>query len=118
MDSTEQYVYADGQGVAQVYPSAYEKARFSGKGRQAICHYEPSEHPYWNYPQAEKRGLRPRGTLFIEQKSPQHLAKLTWRVEGLRAHCWTEGHVHYGGDRHTEVLKDWAELENVHLNYR
>ena len=54
----------------------------------------------------------------ITQKSPWHKAELTWDIEGLRPYCWTEGHIHYIGDRHESVLEVWPELENVHLNYR
>jgi Cu/Zn superoxide dismutase len=41
---------------------------------------------------------------------------ITWDLHGLRPFCWTEGHIHYSGDNHGCVLKDWAELENNHMN--
>ena len=84
----------------------------------AICHYETAKHPLYDHEEAAGRGFRPRGTLVITQKSGSHQALLEWKVSGLRPYCWTEGHLHYNGDRHEKVLGTWAELENVHSNYQ
>jgi len=59
----------------------------------------------------------PRGTLTIIQESAEHFPTLYWEVEGLRPHCYTEGHIHYNGDHHQTLLGEWAEAEGVHLNY-
>jgi len=117
LDFTEQYAWVDSSGTAHIWPSASEVPQFSGYGREAIAYYEPSRHTMWDYENAVERGFRPRGSVRITQESPRHKAVLTWKVENLRPYCWTEGHVHYNGDRHETLLKEYAEHENVHLNY-
>ena len=120
LDFTEQYAWVDDHGTAHIWPSACEVPRFSGYGREAIAYYEPSRTDFWDVPTSEEaieRGFRPRGSVRITQESPRHKAVLTWNVENLRAYCWTEGHIHYNGDRHETLLKEYPEHENVHLNY-
>lgn len=117
VDKYEQIAYVDQDGVANIWPSPQSKAPYAGVGRVAICHYHTVPHPLYNHHEWKERGFRPHGTLTIIQESAEHDAKLHWEVEGLRAHSWTEGHIHYNGDYHRELLGLWPEAEGVHLNY-
>lgn len=117
VDETGQLIYIDEDGAAKLYPSKKSPIpHLEGLGKEAICYYHPIRHPAFFDDDAELRGYRPYGTLTIRQKSPFHFAELTWDIKGLRENCWTEGHVHYAGDRHEHVFETFPEIENVHLN--
>ena len=109
-------MWVDKHDVARFWPSASEKVPFADKGRHAVCFYESSIHKHYNDENALERGFHPRGFVHFYQDSPKSDVFVHWNIEGLRHKCWTEGHIHYKGDLHYDLLAADAIYENVHIN--
>ena len=116
VDLTDQFLWVDNNDVARFWPSASERVPFADKSRHAVCFYEPSHHKHYDDDEAEGRGYHPRGFVHFYQESPKSDVFVHWKLEGLRHRCWTEGHIHYKGDLHYDVLAKNPIYENVHLN--
>jgi hypothetical protein len=109
-------LWVDDDKVARFWPSSTKKAPFASKGRHAVCFYEPAKHKHFNDPEAQERGYRVRGFVHFYQESPKSEVFIHWKVSGLRYKCWTEGHIHYRGDLHYDLLASDAIYEGVHIN--
>ena len=116
IDLTDQFLWVDDQEVARLWPSASERVPFADKSRHAVCFYETAKHKHYDDEDALERGYRPRGFVHFYQESPENDVRVHWSMTGLREDCWTEGHIHYKGDLHYDVLAIDAQYENVHIN--
>ena len=116
IDYTQQFLWVDDLNIARLYPNSGEQAPFADKSRHAVCFYETAKHKHYEDDEAEARGYIPRGFVHFYQESPEKDVFVHWSVTGLREECWTEGHIHYKGDLHYDVLARDAIYENVHIN--